>query len=255
MRGLVWFVLFLVGLFGVVVPGAYLYVANGLPQLESEFDVEKHLRLYIEGERMSLKYGQYQERTGIKYLRPDFQKLPKELVALFISQLGCPGFFKTPKEDGFAWSWRLINLAAFGKELSGDGACEAYLANQLAILVGVKGRFDLAVASHKIHNALGKDQLVAYFLSAIYFERGVVGVDDAARTLFQKEVTSLTLPELAEFMLALPPAFYYREVKQCQNAALLRINRDMALDQLVAHALLKPEQARQAKMSNVSCMR
>lgn len=255
MRGLVWFSLFVIGLFGVVVPAAYLYVASGLPQLESEFDVEKHLRLSVEGERMSLKYGQYQERTDIKYARPDFQRLPKELVALFISQLGCPGYFKTPKEDGPRWSWRLLQLAVFGKELPGDGACEAYLADSLAVMVGVRGKFDRAVAAHKIHSALGKDQLVSYFLSAIFFERGVVGVDDASRALFGKEVAALELPQLAELMLALPPGYYYREVKQCQNAALLRINRDVALDQLVAHALLKPEQARQAKQSNVSCVR
>ena len=246
--------MFLVGLFGVVVPGAYLYVASGLPQLESEFDIEKHLRHYVEGERMSLKFGQYQERSGIKYERPDFQKLPKELVALFISQLSCPGFFKTPKEDGLAWSWRLFQLAAFNKELPGDGACGAWLAQEIAHLIGVTGRFDRAVAAHKIHSALGKDQLVAYYLSALYFERGIVGLDDAAMTLFKKKVTELNLPELAEFQLALPPAYYYQQLKQCQNAALLRINRDVTIDQLVADALLKPEQARQAKAVNVACL-
>ncbi|MFY0583691.1 hypothetical protein ACN28S_63740 [Cystobacter fuscus] len=104
MKTVLWLVLFLIGLAGVALPAAYLHAASKLPQLETEFDLEKQLRHSIEGERMSIRAGTFEQGRSVEFLRPDFSRLPKDLVALYIAQLGCPTFFQTEREDGPKWA-------------------------------------------------------------------------------------------------------------------------------------------------------
>ncbi len=255
LRSAIWICLFLLGLAGVVFPSIYLYVSSKLPQLESEFDLERHLKNSIEGERMSLKLGQYQRRTGIAFERPDFSRLPKEFVAIYISQLGCPAYFRSAKEGGGKWLWRLFGGAYFNAQPPGDGACEKWLSLELASAVGIHGSLETHVAANKIHGFLQKDQLLSYQLAAIPFERGVVGVEDAARTLFDRPLRELSLNQLAELALALPPNNFYTELHTCKNGPLIRQARDSILADLVRDALVSRDAARVATEQPVTCLR
>jgi len=254
-KSLLWIVLFLLGLAGVVIPLTYLYTASKLPQLESEFDVEKLLKHSIEGERMSLRAGQSEKNPRpITFNRPDFSRLPKDLVALYIRHMECPRYFQTPREDGPAWAWRLFVGATVGTSPPGDGACERLLAMRIAQTLGIKGNLALTVAAHRLHSFMQKDQLIAYDLAIQYYERGVVGVEDAAFTLFKKELGELKLAELAELQLALPPFYKYWEIRHCKNPTVLRQERDMLLEDLAGWKLVSEANARSSMAERLACL-
>ncbi|QSQ20559.1 transglycosylase domain-containing protein [Pyxidicoccus parkwayensis] len=256
MKSLLWIVLFLLGLAGVVIPLTYLYTASRLPPLESEFDVQKQLKHSIEGERMSLRAGQYEKNPRpVTFQPPDFSRLPKDLVALYIRHLGCPRYFQTPREDGPAWAWRLFAGVTVGTVPPGDGGCERILAMRLAGRLNIEGPLPQTVAAHRLHSFMQKDQLIVYDLSTAYFERGIVGVEDAAYSLFKRELGDLQLAELAELQLALPPFGYYDDLKQCRNPTVIRQNRDMLLEDLAGWKLVSEDRARNAMAQPVSCTR
>jgi hypothetical protein len=252
-KTVLWLVLFLIGMAGVVLPAAYLHAASKLPQLETEFDLEKQLRHSIEGERMSMRAGTFEHGRPVQFNRPDFSRLPKDLVALYIAQLGCPTFFQTPREDGPKWAWRLLVKVSVGTNLAGDGGCERRLAARLAEALGITEPLQQAVAAHRLHSFLQKDQLIAYDLATLYFERGVVGVDDAAHKLFDKELEALELSQLAELSLTLPPHGFYEDAVQCRNESMIRQNRDVLLADLAAYKLVTTERARNAMAQPVTC--
>ncbi|WPB76061.1 transglycosylase domain-containing protein [Archangium violaceum] len=253
MKTLLWLVLFLIGLAGVVMPALYLHTASKLPQLETEFDLETQLRHSIEGERMSLQAGTFGPKRPIAYTKPDFSRLPKDLVALYIAQLGCPTYFQTRREDGAKWAWRLFSVVTFGTEPPGDGACERLLATRLAETLGIRGSLELAVAANRLHSFLQKDQLIAYDMSTLYFERGIVGVEDGAYKMFGRELDTLKLQELAELSLTLPPHYMYADALVCRNASLIRQNRDVLLADLAGFKLVTEERARTAMAQPVIC--
>ncbi|EPX60152.1 hypothetical protein D187_002238 [Cystobacter fuscus DSM 2262] len=253
MKTVLWLVLFLIGLAGVALPAAYLHAASKLPQLETEFDLEKQLRHSIEGERMSVRAGTFEQGRSVEFPRPDFSRLPKDLVALYISQLGCPTFFQTEREDGPKWAWRLLVKVAVGANLAGDGSCERKLAMRLAMALGIEEPLQQTVAAHRLHSFLQKDQLIAYDLATVYFERGIVGVDDAAYKLFGKELDALELSQLAELSLTLPPHGFYVDAVQCRNESIIRQNRDVLLADLADYKLVTVERARNAMAQPVTC--
>ncbi|WNG43701.1 hypothetical protein F0U60_06010 [Archangium minus] len=253
MKTLLWLVLFLIGLAGVALPAVYIHAASKLPQLETEFDLEKQLRHSIEGERMSLVAGTFDRSRSTAYKKPEFLHLPKDLVALYIAQLGCPTYFQTPREDGPKWAWRLFSMVAFGTEPPGDGRCERLLAVRLAVALGIQGALQQTVAANRLHSFLQKDQLIAYDLSALYFDRGVVGVEDAAFKIFGRELNTLQLPQLAELALTLPPHFMYADTAVCRNASLIRQNRDVLLSDLAGYKLVTEERARTAMSQPTVC--
>jgi len=252
-KQVIWIVLFLAGVLGVLVPLMVLYTAAQLPQLDSEFDLNHHLKAAIESERMGVKRMQYDGRdVAVTFERPDFARLPKDLVALYISQRGCPSYFQTEREEGMTWGWRML-MGSVGREMGGDGWCERLFATRLAERIGAQGGLEQTVGGHKIHAVLSKDQLVAYDLFSIRFEHGVVGVDGLALKFFRKPLEDLQLSELAELMLALPPVNGYDQLKDCQNPSMIQKARDRVLQDLARDALVAPDRAKNAQGQPVSC--
>lgn len=256
MKPFAWIAAFLLALTVVLVPVIYLYIGTQLPALDSEFDLERVLRQNIESERKSVQLGQYEKsKEPITFERPDFAKLPKNLVAFYITERGCPTFFQTPREEGIAWSKRVLLGVINVEPEDGDGWCERVFADNLARRVGAKGKLEESVAVHKIHRFLKKDGLIAYDLHSMRVENGVIGVEAAAKTLFGKPLTELNLAELAEFTLALPPHGYWNQMRRCQNPILIKQNRDVVIDDLRRNSLVPEDLAKSAQRQPVSCTR
>lgn len=238
----------------IVIPSVYLYVNARLPnQIESEADIELHLRQSIESERRSIELPKaVNQRQSEKWPKPDFSRLPKHLIALYITATGCPSYFQSPREEGWPWNRRLF-ASLQGRILDGDGACELIFARNLARRLELKSDVQIAVGADRIHRFLKKDQLVAFDLHSMWFDHGVIGVERASVELMQKPLTDLTLAELAELQLAIPPWGFWDDIRDCRNEAKLREARDSLLRELADWNQISDEMARSATAQPVRC--
>ena len=255
LRSLVLISLMLFSLLAILGSGWWLYTANTLANpVESEMDLETFLKQSIESDRQSLQFNKrLSEREKVTWTKPDFSRLPKNLVALYITEWGCPTYFQTPREEGWPWTKRVLNSAR-GVYGDGDGGCELIFARRLGSRLGAGTPSQLAVMSDRIHKLLKKDQLVAYDLHSMQFDRALIGVEAASRYLMQKELLDLSLAELAEFQLSIPPYNLWNEVMLCSNAAQLKLGRDSLLQNLINVALISEEQGKAAMAQPVRCL-
>lgn len=256
MRGVLLLVLLVLVAVGVVGPGLWLYTAANLPNaIDSEQDIEMHLRQSVESERQGVQLARRaSERQSVKWETPDFGRLPKNLIAFYITETGCPTYFQTPRETGWPWTRRVLTMLLQKRILDGDGACELIFARRLARRLGAESEMQLAVAADRIHRFLEKDQLVAFDLHSMQFEHGVVGVEAASKVLMQKPIDELSLAELAEFQLAIAPWAYWDDIKRCQNAPMVREARDVLLSRLASVGLISSEMSRTARAQPVACL-
>jgi membrane carboxypeptidase/penicillin-binding protein len=255
LRALLWISVVFAALTVLLTPIVYFYTSTKLPSLESEFDLERILRASIESERRSLLLGMFdKQKDPIDFKRPDYVRLPKYLVAAYITERGCPTYFQSPREDGFPWAKRQV-LGLFRIEPGGDGWCEQLFAANLAMRVGAKGSLEITVGSHKIHRFLKKDTLIAYDLHSVRLAPGIIGVEDGSKALFKKPLSELTLAEIAEYALALPPHGYWDQMTKCQNPTLIRQARDSVIRDLQMVSLIPESEARTATAQPVACLR
>ncbi len=250
-----WLALLTIITVGVLVPGTWMYTAANLPnEIESENDVEIHLRQSIESERQSVEIGKaVSARKSVKWEKPDFSRLPKHLIAFYITATGCPDYFRSPREEGWPWTKRLF-ASLQNRILDGDGACELIFARNLARRLNMKTDLQVAVAADRVHRFLAKDQLVAFDLHSMWFDHGVIGVETASEVVMQKPLTQLNLAELAELQLAIPPWGFWEDIKNCRNAAKLKEARDSLLLELAAIGHISDEMARTASAQPVRCL-
>ena len=256
MKSVLWVFLFLAGVTGVVLPLLYLETESDLPPLESTYQVEDQLKGYVEGQRRAYRAGLTDPLGPVEWQRPDFNRLPRDLVAIYISQMGCPAFFQSPRESTGKMFWRAMDFAVFGGSPDGRaGRCEFRFAFRIAQAMHLKGgRAKLAIAAYKIRGVLQKPDLVAYDLATTWYSPGVIGVEDAARALFHKELADLPLPALGELGLAMPPNYFWRQVRTCENPLLLKQARNSVLGALADQSLAPPEQVRLAQAQPMACL-
>ncbi len=243
--------------FGIVVPASWLYTAANLPnEIESAADVELHLRQSIESERQSVELTRSpNRRESVKWPRPDFSALPRNLIALYITQWGCPEYFQSPREEGWPWLKRLL-LRSQDLYLPGDGGCELIFSRNLARRLQATSAMQVTVASDRIHRYLSKDELVAFDLTALWFRKDVIGVEKASRVLFQKQLTELSLAELAELELVLPPLSFWQAVYDCSDPSLVKSGRDRVLSDLaqvqhITHEVAREEMAKPLRCTSI----
>ena len=97
--------------------------------------------------------------------------------------------------------------------------------------------------------------MLAYDLAGLYFDRGVVGIEDAAQVLFQKRLEQLSLSEEAELTQAFPINGFWDDLRQCKNPSVLRQNRDSALTLVGQQALVPEDRVKNAQLAPLACTR
>jgi hypothetical protein len=240
----------------VIVPVWWAVAVSSLPPLESEFDLERFLRDRIEGERAANYPGGRPDKAAIAFRPPELVHYPKDMVGLYISGYGCPTFFQSPHEKSGSWLWRLVRYQVFKTEgPAGNEDCEFQFARHLVWAIRIRGGLRETIAIHRIRNLLPKGKLVAYDLATTEFDAGVVGLEAASESLYQRKLESLKLDELAELSLTLPPSSAYGQIKLCANASALRQARDAALIEMSNHSLIPVDRAKQAQAQPLACMK
>jgi len=240
----------------VIVPIWWATAVGNLPPLESEFDLERFLRDRIEGERAANAPGGRVDKAATAFRTPELVRYPKDMVGLYISGFGCPTYFQSPHEKSLPWLWRLVRYQLLKSEgPPGDADCEFQFARHLVWAIRIHGGLRETIAIHRIRNLLPKGKLVAYDLATEEFGDGVVGLEAAAESLYQRRLESLKLDELAELSLALPPSSAFDQLKLCANASALRQARDAALVELANQSLIPVDRVRQAEAQPLACMK
>jgi len=240
----------------IIVPVWWAMAVSSLPTLDSEFDLERFLRDRIEGERANWSAAGRRDKGAITFRSPELSRYPKDMVGLYISNSGCPTFFQTPHEKSLPWLWRLVRYQLFKSEgPQGNEDCEFQFARHLVWSIRIRGGLRETIAISRIRNLLPKGKLVAYDLATTEFDQGVIGLESAAETLYQRKLETLKLDELAELSLALPPSNAYDQLKLCANASELRQARDAALVEMSNQSLIPVDRAKQAQAQPLACMK
>ncbi len=238
----------------IVVPVVWLNTAANLPtEIESANDIEMHLRQTIESERQSIELRKpANHRDDVTWPRPDFARLPRLLIASVITETGCPGYFQSPREDGWPWMKRLA-ASTGNRMLDGDGACELIFAHRIAEYLGSKSGLSQMVASDRIHKFLKKEELVSFALAAEPFERGVIGIEATSLRVLQKPVTELSLAEIAELQLAIAPLGFHDTLMDCRDQTMLKNGRDRVLQDLAMVGHISDDEAKKEMAKPLRC--
>jgi hypothetical protein len=238
-------------LVGLFVPAMYIKYEGDLPPLDTRADVLRTLKVYIEGQRQ-------QALAGIDPTRIEaFEMITKEntpegILMGALSTEGCPDYFSYPKEDGPTWASRLINFGAGnGTGGPGPGRCELRFSDRLADSLGLPTGVHRAIAIYKFHASLSKQELLQLELSARYFGPGILGVKSAAKRLFGKDPSKLSLAESAELLMA---EGNYDMILHCKEPSKLRTWRNNVIDAMAGFNLVKREAADQAKTQKLFCL-
>ncbi|MBX7112866.1 MAG: transglycosylase domain-containing protein [Myxococcaceae bacterium] len=254
MKKALWVLLVFGFIVAVTAPLVYFSIKAQLPEMASELELYQLLKRSIEGERRAHALSLVTlEKKDITFERPDISRYPKHLVSLTLNERGCPRYFQTPRETGFPWAKRMVAFFFDNDTTGNDGWCEKVFGWDLAERIGADTHSKQVVATHVIHSFLTKDALLAYDLASTPFEDGVIGPEEAAHVLIGKKLNALSLAEMAEMALAMPPHGYWSQVKDCKNTVLLRQNRDVLIQRLRQAGLIPEDLAVNAQTQPLAC--
>lgn len=251
-------VLMVLAVSGVVVGSIwYLLAASGLPLLESEFDLRRFFTSRIEGERRErFPMLNLPNKSEIVFREPDLANYPSEAVGLFVAGMGCPTFLQTPREEDRAWRMRLLRLLWQDQDgPPSDDVCDVQLSRLITKSLHIGGGLSEILAIHRIRTMLPKGKLVAYVMATQEYSSGVIGLEWAAQALYHRPIQKMTLDELAQLTLALPPTNAYDDLLQCSELSTIRVARDAILARAANEALVSMEKAKTAAQQSVLCPR
>jgi hypothetical protein len=256
-RNLFWVVVIIGGVLGVLVPGFYFNASSNLPSpLANRQQLLGLMRMQVESERMKVALGlPPKERGFVSWPDPDLARFPTDFTALFLSQNGCAPFLRAAPETKSRWATRVLR-AAWGGASDGNvgGRCKYLFASRIVSRLGVTGTLESALAIYRVGNLLDHQELVAWELTTVHFDNGLVGVDQVLSRLYKRPLSEMNLAELAEAVLVAPPHLFLDEVRNCKNPPLIRRARDSVLEDFKADGLVTEAQANAAQQADVACM-
>ena len=228
-----WFKVVLIGLLLTFLLGSggaaalLWYFSQDLPSLEPLQNYQPSLvtRVYSDDRQVIGQF--FIER---RFLKP-LQEIPKSLTHAVIATEDSR-FFEHPGLDivgilRAAWT----NIRHGGRRVEGASTITQQLARSL--FLSSERTFDRKlrelILAYKMELVLSKDQILEMYLNQIYFGQGAYGVAAAGQTYFGKELSKLTLAEVA-FLAGLPksPSHYspfkaYDRAKKRQEHVLGRM--------------------------------
>ena len=186
---------FLVALTAVVA-GGYYYVEPGLPDVEELRDIrfQVPLQIYSRDGRLMEQFGE-QKRTPVA-----FAEIPPILIQALLAAED-DTFFEHPGIDYLGTARAAFNVVVTGGSLDVPGAStltqqlarEYFLSKDVSLL----RKFREWVLAFRIENEFTKQEILELFCNTFFFGQGSYGIAAAARTYFDKDLSELTLSEVA----------------------------------------------------------
>jgi penicillin-binding protein 1A len=179
-----------------VVAGGYYYVEPSLPDVEElrEIRFQVPLQIYSRDGRLMDQFGE-QKRTPVA-----FAEIPPILIQALLAAED-KTFFEHPGIDYLGTARAAFNVVISGGSLDVPGA--STITQQLAREyflskdVSLARKFREWILAFRIENAFTKEEILELFCNTFFFGQGSYGIAAAARTYFDKELSELTLSDVA----------------------------------------------------------
>ncbi|GBE11473.1 penicillin-binding protein 1A [bacterium BMS3Abin12] len=180
----------------------YRVVLPGLPTAAEirDMHMQEPLRVYAAGGELIAEYGTKQ-RIPVPY-----ERIPKRVREAFLAAEDA-NFFHEP---GVSWKGLMraaIHLALTGRKDQGGSTITMQVARNFFLTARktyARKTREILVAI-RINHLLTKSQILDLYLNKIYLGKGAYGIQAAARVYYGKDLTQLTLPQIA-MLAGLPQA-------------------------------------------------
>ncbi len=210
--------------FGVA--GAFWYFSRDLPSIETLHDYRPSLVTKVYGEDNELIGQFFIER---RFLVP-LEKIPEVLRQAIIA-VEDARFYEHKGLDplgivrAFLANLGSLSLRQGGSTITQQLTRSLFLSPEKSFQRKIKE----AILAWKMEKILSKDEILELYLNQIYLGHGAYGVQSAAKTYFEKDVSELNLAEVT-FMAGLPrapndysPYNYPERAKHRQGVVLQRM--------------------------------
>jgi penicillin-binding protein 1A len=194
----------------VVVVGVFAYYAKDLPAFDSVDDYHPKLasRVYSADHRLIGEF--YEER---RILVP-YERIPKRLIQAFLSSED-GDFFDHHGVDPLGMASAVFDkVTGRAAKLRGASTITQQLAKSLIISTegfasgterSLRRKVREALLAIRLEDELNKEEILYLYLNQVYLGHGAYGVQAAAENYFRKDVTELSLAEMA-LIAGLPQA-------------------------------------------------
>jgi penicillin-binding protein 1A len=179
-----------------VVAGGYYYVEPGLPDVQELRDIrfQVPLQIYSRDGRLMEQFGE-QKRTPVA-----FAEIPPILMQALLAAED-DTFFEHPGIDylGTARAAFTVVLTGGSLDVPGASTITQQLAREyfLSKDVSLVRKFREWILAFRIENEFTKQEILELFCNTFFFGQGSYGIAAAARTYFDKDLSELTLSDVA----------------------------------------------------------
>ncbi|MFL6801053.1 MAG: penicillin-binding protein 1A, partial [Sphingomicrobium sp.] len=237
----------------VLFAGTWLYFATGLPSSEKLLAYEPPLPGNVRG------YDGDPVQTFARERRVelDYDEYPPTLVQAFISAED-KTFFTHGGIDytglvGAVGDYAAKTVTGGGRARGGSTITQQvakYLLKDSSYNIGRKIRE--AILAFRLESTLSKEQILEIYLNSIFLGRNAYGVQAASRAYFDKDVSELTLPEVA-YLAVLPKAPANYDPERATERALSR--RNYVLREMYRNGYIREDEWKAAAASPLGTIR
>lgn len=189
--------------------GAYFYYANELPPADKLATVNTSQSTKIYDRNGGLLYEVLDPNLGRHTIVPP-EKIPAVLKQATLATED-PSFYSNPGVDFYGVARAVYYLVRYQRPVSGASTITQQLIKTalLSPEQTVERKIKEAILALEVTRRYNKDEILAFYLNTINYGNHSYGIQAAAQSYFQKDVTQLNLAE-ASMLAGLPqlPAIY-----------------------------------------------
>ncbi|OJX12783.1 MAG: hypothetical protein BGO77_07885 [Caedibacter sp. 37-49] len=227
--------------------GTFYYFGQGLPNYShlAHYEPDVVTRLYSQDGHMFAEYA-YEKRIFVP-----LKAIPKIIIKAFLSAEDKNFYHHSGIDIPSILSAALHNIthAAFSKRPYGASTitqqvAKNFLLTEIANKVSYERKIKEAILAFRLENAYSKDHILELYLNQIYLGNGSYGIAAAAVNYFNKNLSELSLSEVA-FLAALPKAPNNYNPQKNPEAAKAR--RNYVLQRMLEDKYICEDEAQNAK--------
>ncbi len=213
-------------LLAIIVPvGAYFYVAESLPRVDTLDDYRPPIITRVLSDDGAVIAELFEERRIIVPV----SRMPEQLVQAFVAAEDS-NFFKHRGVDIVSILRAAIKNIEAGGIVQGGSTITQQVAKSLLLTPErkFKRKFKEAILAYRMEKHLSKEEILYLYLNQIFLGHGAYGVQAAAENYFDKDVENLTLAECS-ILAGLPkaPSRYspYRHFERAKDRQVYVLGR------------------------------